>query len=169
MSNQPYVLHSEEGRPSESGARPAQQTYADMEFESAITHPWRKYCTTRWEFLPRFLPLLVFAFCIMVAILAIDGKLKVNPGRIYQRTAVAGYVSLEQAGSIDRVNAIFKAWTAEQRLLASFSAGLHFLFFTLYNAVIVMLCCWGVRLPSPLSFLAGPADCPPLARPTTRR
>lgn len=141
-SNQPYVLHSAEGRPVSSpiGGNDS------GEFESALTHPWRKYCTTRWEFLPRLIPLFVFAFTILVMILVIDGKLKVNPGRTYQRTKVNGYSSLEQAGSTERVQYILRAWSPTQRLMASFSAGLHFLFLFLYSSTMTMACCWGVRV-----------------------
>lgn len=139
-SNQPYVLHSAEGRPvsapmgSDSG-----------DFESAITHPWRKYCTSRWEFLPRLIPLFIFAFTILVMILVIDGKLKVQGGRAYQRTSVNGYSSLEQAGSTERVRYILRAWSSTQRLQAAFSSGLHFLFLFLYASTMTMACCWGVR------------------------
>lgn len=140
MSSQPYVLHSAEGRPV---AAPLGGNDTG-EFDSFITHPWRKYCTTRWEFLPRFIPLFTFAFTILVMVLVIDGKLKVHAG-VYQRTAVNGYSALEQAGSTERVRNILRAWSPTQRLMAAFSSGLHFLFTFLYVAVITMACCWGVR------------------------
>jgi len=139
-SAQPYVLHSAEGHPvSQSGGPDT------GEFESPITHPWRKYCTTRWEFLPRFILPLIFAFILLIIVLVLDSKLKVVPGIAYQRTAVSGYSSLEQAGSATRVTAILKAWSGTQRSVAAFSCGIHFLFLFLYTTVMTMLCCWGAN------------------------
>jgi len=164
-NNSPYVLHSTERnaplgdeasaslnsnfRSGGSSIQPNRQSYnygsaEKGKYESALTHPWRKYCGHRYNFLSRLIPLLIPTIACLIVVVSLDGKMKVGSG-IYQRTKVSGYSSLELAGSYSRAYYILEAWSPTQRLVAAFSAGFHFLFLFLYPSVVTMLCCWGAN------------------------
>lgn len=115
------------------------------DFESPLTHPWRKYCTKRRAFLWRVLPLSACALALLIVVLVLDSLMKVKKDATHPY-AVSGYSALEQARTRDRALEVLGSWDAKQRMTAAFSSGIHFLFLFLYPSVLAMLCCWGVRL-----------------------
>ena len=119
------------------------------DFDTPITHPWRKYCTKRRAFLWRLLPLAACAIGILITVLVLDSLMKVKKDATHP-DAVSGYSALEQARTLDRARKVLAAWDPKKRMTAAFSAGLHFLFLFLYPAVLTMLCCWGVRAAAQL-------------------
>lgn len=54
--------------------------------------------------------------------------------------APAGIISLEMAGTADRVDAILESWGARERLLAAFSLGLDYLFLVTYSTFFGLAC-----------------------------
>lgn len=82
-----------------------------------------------------FVPLLLLTLLLTMALGAIDQPLRA--------AALAnGIVSLELAGSLDRVRAAINGWDAHVRFFAGLSLGLDYLYLVVYSTTIAFACIW---------------------------
>jgi len=86
-----------------------------------------------------FLSLLLLTFGLTVALGVIDQPLRAA-------ALENGIVSLELAGSLERVQAAINGWDARVRFFAGLSLGLDYLYLVVYSTTIALACLWAAGI-----------------------